>query len=174
MAAKRILQLGDPILRQVSEPLDDPASAAEVLQDLEDTLAEFRRTHGFGRGISAIQIGAPVRVIFCNVGGVRYELINPQWLWQSAEKFALWDDCFSFPNLMVWLERSLSVRLRHQDRQSNWHELDATGPMAELLQHEMDHLDGILSVDHARSTDDLSTREEWSRRGGIPPGVSPQ
>lgn len=171
MAAKRILQLGDPVLRQVSEPLDDPASAAPVIQDLEDTLAEFRRTHGFGRGISAIQIGAPVRIIFCEVDGVRYELINPQWLWLSEEKFALWDDCFSFPNLMVWLERSVSVRLRHQDRAGNWLELDATEAMAELLQHEMDHLDGILAVDHAQSTGDFSTREEWLRRGGASPGI---
>ncbi len=168
MAAKRILQLGDPTLRLISRPVDEPASAAVVLGDLEDTLAEFRRTRGFGRGISAIQIARP-RVIFCQVDGVRYELINPEWVWRSEEKFGLWDDCFSFPNLMVWLERSRQVRLRHQNRAGQWLEFEASDAMAELLQHEMDHLDGVLSVDHARDPRSCSTRDEWGRRQGIPP-----
>lgn len=169
MAVQRILELGDPILRKVSEPVTDFSAAAAVIQDLDETLAEFRRTHGFGRGISAVQIGQAVRIIFCLVDGVRYELINPEWMWQSPEKFSLWDDCFSFPNLMVWLERSRQVRLRHQDLDGNWNELDASGAMAELLQHEMDHLDGILAVDHAESAHMLCTRDEWLRRNGSPP-----
>ncbi len=169
MAAKRILQLGDPILRQASEPVQDPASADAVLQDLEDTLAEFRRAHGFGRGISAIQTGAAQRVIFCLVDGVRYELINPEWVWRSEEKFGLWDDCFSFPNLMVWLERSRRVGLRYQNLAGQWLEFEASDAMAELLQHEMDHLDGVLAVDHARDPRSFSTRDEWLRRQGIPP-----
>ncbi|HPT25410.1 MAG TPA: peptide deformylase [Bryobacteraceae bacterium] len=169
MAACHILELGDPTLRLVSKPVYDLAAVPEVLHDLEDTLAAFRLAHGFGRGISAIQIGRPVRVIFCLVDGIRYELINPEWAWRSPERFALWDDCFSFPNLMVWLERSQRVRLRHQNRAGEWLELDAAGSMAELLQHEMDHLDGVLAVDHARSARDFSTRGEWQRRNGIPP-----
>jgi|GEM_PF-496882 len=169
MATHRILQLGDPVLRSVSQPVAGPAGAASVIRDLQDTLAEFRRAHGFGRGISAVQIGQAVRVIFCLVDGVRFELINPEWVWLSPEKFSLWDDCFSFPGLMVWLERSKHVRLRHQDLDGNWHELEASGAMAELLQHEMDHLDGILSVDHARTPYDFSTRAEWLRRNARPP-----
>jgi peptide deformylase len=170
MAAQRILELGDPTLRLVSEPAADLAAAPAILQDLEDTLAAFRLAHGFGRAISAIQIGHAVRVIFCLVDGVRHELINPEWLWHSQETFSLWDDCFSFPDLMVWLERSQRVRLRHQNRAGDWIELDASGPFAELLQHEMDHLDGILAVDHARTSLDFSTRAECLRRNGLPPG----
>lgn len=170
MAARRILQLGDPILRLVSEKVQDPASAAALLRDLEETLAEFRRVHGFGRGISAIQIGAAQRVIFCLADGVRYELINPEWVWRSEERFGLWDDCFSFPDLMVWLERSRQVRLRYQDLAGQWHELEASDAMAELLQHEMDHLDGVLAIDHAGDGGAFSTRDEWLRRQCIPPG----
>lgn len=173
MAAKRILQLGDPVLRAVSRPVANPAAAASLILDLEDTLAGFRRTHGFGRGISAIQIGAAERVIFCLVDGVRYELINPEWVWRSDERFGLWDDCFSFPNLMVWLERSRQVRLRYQNLAGQWLELEAGDAMAELLQHEMDHLDGVLSVDHARNARAFSTRDEWLRRQGIPPEYAP-
>jgi peptide deformylase len=163
MPVRRILLLGDPVLREVSRRVE-PAETAEVLRDLEDTLAEFRRTHGFGRGISAVQIGAPVRVIFLEVGGRRYELINPEYTFKSEERFMLYDDCFSFPHLMVRLERHKRVGLRHQDRAGEWRELEAVDSLSELIQHEMDHLDGVLAVDHARSSMDLMMREEYLRQ----------
>lgn len=163
MPARRILQLGDPLLRQVSASID-PALAGSVIEDLEATLQEFRRSHGFGRGISAIQIGQAVRVIFLQVDGRRYELINPEYVFRSPERFALYDDCFSFPNLMVRLERHLRVVLRHQDRRGRWSDLPAEGSMSELIQHEMDHLDGVLAVDHAKTAADLMTREEYLRQ----------
>ena len=163
MAIRRILQLGDPLLRAHSLPVV-PAEAGTVLRDLEDTLAEFRRSHGFGRAISAIQIGVPVRVISMQVDGRRYELINPEFTGQSAEMFELWDDCFSFPNLMVRLRRHSRIRLAHQSRDGNTVEIDADGALAELIQHEMDHLDGVLAVDRALDRDSLCTREEWLRQ----------
>lgn len=164
MAARRILQLGDPVLRETSAPVTDFRKAAEVLRDLDDTLAEFRRTHGFGRGISAIQIGVPLRLIFLRAGGAVYELLNPACTWQSEETFELWDDCFSFPHLMVRLRRHRAIGLRHQDVNGEWHELTAEGDLSELIQHEMDHLDGILAVDRAQSARDFATREEWMRQ----------
>jgi peptide deformylase len=164
MAARRILQLGDPLLRAVSSPLPDPAQAAPVLHDLAATLAEFRRTHGFGRAISAIQVGEPVRVIYMEVDGVTYPLVNPEYLWKSDEQFELWDDCFSFPNLMVRLRRSVSLALAWRSPDGARHQVTAQGALSELIQHEMDHLDGILAVDHALDRDSLATREEWLRR----------
>ena len=163
MAVWRILQLGDPVLRSVSLPVS-AADAGPVLRDLEDTLAEFRRTHGFGRAISAIQIGAAVRVIFMQVEDVRYELINPEFTWRSSETFQLWDDCFSFPNLMVRLERHSRVRLMYERRDGSRAEIDAVGALSELIQHEMDHLDGVLAVDRALDGESLCTRDEWLRQ----------
>jgi peptide deformylase len=163
MAARRILQLGDPLLRSVSLRVSC-ADAGPVLRDLADTLAEFRRTHGFGRAISAIQIGAPLRVIFMEVAGVRYELINPEFTWRSLEMFDLWDDCFSFPNLMVRLQRHSGLRLKHEKRDGSSREIAAAGALSELIQHEMDHLDGVLAVDRALGRDGLCTREEWLRQ----------
>lgn len=166
MAVRRILQLGDPVLRQVSLAVDHPAGVAALLADLSDTLAEFRRTNGFGRGISAIQLGDARRVIFLHVDGNPYELINPQYLERSQETFEMWDDCFSFPNLMVRLRRHTSIRVRYQDRSGTWTELAARDAFAELIQHEMDHLDGILAVDRAENCLSLSTREEFLRIKG--------
>src|ERR1700690_45983 len=100
MGVHRIRQLGEPGFREISSPAV-VAAAQPLLDDLRDTLHEFQRTHGFGRGISAIQIGVPKRIIYIEFEGVAYPLINPEFERLSQEKFELWDDCFSFPDLMV-------------------------------------------------------------------------
>ena len=155
--------MGDPLLRRVSALVAQPGDAADLLRDLSDTLAEFRRTHGFGRGISAIQIGDARRVIFLRVEGIPYELLNPEYVEKSVETFELWDDCFSFPNLMVRLRRHTAVRVRYQTPLGGWAELAAQDALSELIQHEMDHLEGILAVDRAESSLDLATRDEFLR-----------
>ena len=164
MPARPIRQLGDPVLREVSTPIGDIASAAPILSDLRDTLHEFQRTHGFGRGISAVQIGEPKRLIYLEFEGRAYCLHNPEYEWMSEERFRLWDDCFSFPNLLVWLERSVSVRVRYIDDAGAPQFVEASGPLSELLQHEMDHLDGVLAIDRALNRNSFSTREEYLRR----------
>jgi peptide deformylase len=163
MPARRILQLGDPILREISAPAS-AADATAIFGDLRDTLHEFQRTHGFGRGISAVQIGELRRLIYIEIGGRAYALRNPVYEFQSFEKFQLWDDCFSFPDLLVWLERHQTVRIRYEDETGAVQTLEADGAFSELLQHEMDHLDGVLAVDRALGRNALCTREEYNRR----------
>jgi peptide deformylase len=167
MPARRILQLGDPLLRAVSAPVGSPGEAAGIFIDLRDTLHEFQRTRGFGRGISAVQIGETKRLIYIEFGGRAYFLRNPVYEMQSEEKFQLWDDCFSFPDLLVWLERSQVVRVRYEDETGAARILEAGNALSELLQHEIDHLDGILAVDRALGRDALCTRAEYVRRHGI-------
>jgi peptide deformylase len=166
MPFRRILQLGDPLLRAVSAPLSAPSEAIPIFEDLRATLHEFRRTHGFGRGISAIQIGEPLRLIYIEFEGVAYAIRNPEYEFQSEAKFRLWDDCFSFPGLLVHLERSQSVRVRYLDEHGKTRLVEAAGPLSELLQHEIDHLDGILAIDRAIDRNSLCTREEYMRRFG--------
>ena len=175
MAIRRILQLGDPLLRSTSR-LVSHSEAAPVLADLRDTLHEFQRVHGFGRGISAVQIGEAVRVIYLEIDGEAHALVNPEFTFLSEEKFRMWDDCFSFPHLMVWLERSLRVGLLYWNADGRACDLEAEGAFAELLQHELDHLDGVLSIDRALDRDSLCTREEWQRRHRFPQaaGISPR
>ncbi|MEX2262201.1 MAG: peptide deformylase [Bryobacteraceae bacterium] len=167
MAARRILQLGDPTLRAVSARVPAAFDARAVFVDLRDTLHEFRRSHGFGRGISAIQIGESLRLIYIEFDAVSYPLRNPEFVYRSEEKFCLWDDCFSFPGLMVWLERSERVAVRYEDAGGAERILEAAGSLSELLQHEMDHLDGILAVDRAIGLNGLATREEFVRRYAV-------
>src|SRR5215467_7555959 len=132
MAARRILQLGDPLLRAVSAPASDPSATRAILEDLRDTLHEFRRTHGFGRGISAVQIGEPTRLIYSEFEGRAYNLINPELTWRSEEAFRLWDDCFSFPELLVWLERAKSVVVEYRDELGEAARIEASGAFSEL------------------------------------------
>ncbi len=164
MPVRRILQLGDPMLRRISLPAACPGDARLVLRDLRSTLHEFQRTHGFGRGVSAVQIGETVRVIYIELEGAAYELINPEFEYLSEKKLRLWDDCFSFPNLMVLVERSVAVRVRYRNLSGENRVLEGLGALSELLQHEMDHLDGILAVDRAVDRDSFCTREEYLRR----------
>jgi len=164
MPARRILQLGDPVLREVSAPVARPEDARTLVRDLRATLHAFRRTHGFGRGISAIQIGVPKRVIYLEFDGVPHPLINPAFESLSARRFRLWDDCFSFPDLLVRVERSVSFRLRYQDPSGQRKMLEGSGALSELVQHEMDHLDGVLAVDRAVDKLSLCTRTEYARR----------
>jgi peptide deformylase len=163
MPVRRILQLGDPVLREISAPAS-AAESAVVFTDLRDTLHEFQRTHGFGRGISAVQIGEVKRLIYIEIGGGAYALRNPVYEFQSEDKFALWDDCFSFPDLLVWLERHQTVRIRYEDEAGAVQRLEVSGAFSELLQHEIDHLDGVLAVDRAIGPNGLCTREEFNRR----------
>jgi peptide deformylase len=165
MPVRPILQLGNPLLREVSAPIRSVPGARGALDDLRDTLHEFQRTHDFGRGISAIQIGEAVRLIYIEIDGRSLCLHNPEYESRSAGVFRLWDDCFSFPDLMVWVERHRSVVVRYLDEHGASRALEAAGALAELVQHEMDHLDGVLAVDRgAAGINSFCTRAEWEFR----------
>lgn len=163
---REILQLGNPVLRERSREITTPCepAARQVLTDLRDTLHDFRRGHGFGRGISAVQIGELVRLIYIEIGGKSYALFNPRLVEQSPDKLTLWDDCFSFPNLVVRLVRAVRVRVAYADQDGAEQLLDAEGDFSELLQHELDHLDGVLAIDRAIDRNSFATREEYLKR----------
>lgn len=175
MAIRDVLQLGDPKLREIAARVTDPTSPEirALVQDLADTLAHWRKTTGYGRGIAAPQIGAGVRVIFLQLpaeaGGPKPEpwpLINPEITWKSEMKIVVWDACLSFLSIFMQVERHRDIDVRYQDLQGEWHEIRAGEErnLSELLQHEIDHLDGILAVDRITDTRMMCTREEFEKR----------
>lgn len=165
MAVKRVLLLGDPGLREVSAPAAGRSAAdlSDLARDLADTLADLRRRYGFGRGLAAPQIGVPLRVIYIDAGTPQV-LVDPALTAADGEVW-LWDDCFSIPGLVVRLRRATRVTVCSCCPDGGTRELTAEGGLAELLQHELDHLDGVLAVDHARDGRDLWLRDEWLRQG---------
>ena len=150
MSIRPVLLLGNPLLRAVSvrvKQYNTPALRA-LIRDLADTLHDFRRRNGFGRGIAASQIGDRRRVVFIDIDGP-LPLVNPEVIRSSRQMMTRWDYCFSFPDLAVKLKRHLSVEVRYRDPEGKEHTLKARGALAELLQHEIDHVDGILALDRA-------------------------
>lgn len=137
-----------------------------VVRDLSDTLAAFRETSGYGRGIAAPQIGVLKRVIFIRMRPVGFSspLVNPEIVGASDRQIELWDDCFSFPDLMVRVARAAQIRVDYQDDRGLKQTIEAEGDLSELLQHEIDHLDGILALQRAISPQSFATRGEWESR----------
>lgn len=168
MPGKEILQLGNPLLVEKSAPVLDFAAAETqtLIRDLSDTLASFREATGYGRGIAAPQIGVLRRAIFIRMQPVGFcdALLNPEIVWASDEKMELWDDCFSFPDLMVRVERAVRISVRYTNGRGAEQTIEAEGDLSELLQHEIDHLDGILAVERAVSPTAFATRAEWQRQ----------
>lgn len=145
-----LVLLGDPRLRRRSEPVEelaDPAFVAEQ-RELILTLEDFRRRAGFGRAISAPQIGVARRLVALNLGGGPFVMINPEITWRSEGTFTLWDDCLSFPDLMVMVRRWESISVEYVDEHGEPHRMtEIDRALSELIQHEIDHLDGVLAVD---------------------------
>ena len=159
---REILLLGNPVLRQKCERVknfSDP-TLGRIVRDLRDTLAGFRTTHGFGRGIAAPQIGVTKAIIFINIDEP-IALINPEITGRSRQMMTLWDDCFSFPELMVRVRRHATVRVQFRDNRGKKQTLVAGGGLSELLQHEVDHTNGILAVDRAIDSHHIILRSEW-------------
>jgi len=165
MAVRRIRQLGDPVLRVRCERVHDPTSAAArlVADDLRDSLRAAKRKYRMGRAIAAPQIGAPVRIVFVEVDKQRWTMVNPEITDVGRDDFEVWDDCFSFPNLLVRVNRAYEVTVTFQDLKGKTHSMDLKEAMAELLQHEIDHVDGILAVDRAHGLDPFAFRKEWDK-----------
>ena len=169
MAIRTVLQLGDPGLREIACRVEDPAAPEirAIVEDLSDTLAYWKSTTGYGRAIAAPQIGAGVRVIFLQLPGAEpWPLANPEIIERSKEKIVVWDACLSFLSIFMQVERHRDIAVRYQDLQGEWHQIQAGEErnLSELLQHEIDHLDGILAVDRITDIRTMCTREEFEKR----------
>jgi peptide deformylase len=153
MPVREILLLGNPLLWRPSQNVNDIRSTQtrELIGDLAETLSDFRLRRGFGRAIAAPQIGEHRRVIFVKMSESAHPmpLINPTILRASREMMEMWDDCFSFPELMVRVRRHLEITVRYTDEYGSQQTATLRDDLSELLQHEIDHLDGILATDRA-------------------------
>jgi peptide deformylase len=169
MALKTILQLGDPRLREIALPVEDPSApeVAALVGDLSDTLAYWRATTGYGRGIAAPQLGVPQRVIFLQLPGEKpWPLINPEIVDRSEEKIVVWDACLSFLSIFMQVERHREITVHYQTVKGESCEFRAGDDrnLSELLQHEIDHLEGVLAVDRITDIKTLCSREEFEKR----------
>jgi len=169
MPIRPILQLGNPLLRQKAAAIEDPTAPEvhDLVRDLADTLAHWRSATGYGRGIAAPQLGELRRVIFLKLPEAEpWPLINPEITKHSAEKITVWDACLSFLSIFMQVERHRQITVRYQSLDGETHEFKAGDDrnLSELLQHEIDHLDGILAIDRVVDVKTICTREEFENR----------
>jgi peptide deformylase len=149
MAIRPILTVPDPRLKQVSKTVDAVDDALRALMD--DMLETMYDAPGIG--LAAIQVGEPVRVIVMDLArgdeepAPRY-FVNPEITWRSEETQPYEEGCLSVPEIYDEVERPARVKLRYLDYNGKPVEEDAEGVFAVCIQHEMDHLDGVLFIDH--------------------------
>jgi len=144
---REILLLGNKELYEVSAPVEkeEVAGLKGVIADLHDTLMAYRGRYGAGRAIAAPQIGIKKRLIYMHIDEP-VVFINPVLAYHDDEMMKVLDDCMSFPGLYVYVLRHQRCAIKYRD--IAWKEcaLELEGDLSELLQHEYDHLDGILAT----------------------------
>nr|MCU0326467.1 peptide deformylase [Spirosomataceae bacterium] len=133
---KDMVLLGDPRLYQVCEPVvpEELPLVADWVADLHNVMEEIRAKYKFGRGIAAPQLGIMKRLIYLNLDKP-YVMINPELVDLSEERFELWDDCMSFPNLLVRVSRHKSLKIRYVDQNWQVQEWAVSDAISELIQH---------------------------------------
>ena len=160
---KEILKLGDPRLYNICEELTlkDNNLLLDWINDMHDTLMDYRKTYGAGRAIAAPQIGIFKRLIYMFTDKP-YVFVNPVITFPDEEKYILLDDCMSFPGLAVKVERYKKANITYFDENFTPCKMHLEGDFSELLQHEYDHLNGILAT--MRAVDNKSLFLKQIRR----------
>ena len=149
MALRDIITLPDKRLRQVSDPVKAvDAKLRALVDDMFETMYKAP-----GVGLAAIQVGVPQRVITVDTAKKDEPknpqvFINPEVIWSSDDKGTYEEGCLSIPEYYEEVERPLQVKVRFMDLTGKTHEVEANGMLATVLQHEIDHTNGVLFIDH--------------------------
>ena len=151
MAIRTMRHLPDPVLRQKAKRVSTIDSSIQRL--IDDMVETMRQSNGVG--LAAPQVGVSLRVVVVQMPGEDpIAIINPKIVKRAGER-EMTEGCLSIPGYVGEIKRSLSVTVKGQNRQGKAIRLKGTGLMAEALEHELDHLNGILYVDHLESRDKL-------------------
>jgi len=149
MALRDIIILPDKRLRLVSEPVGKiTAETRKLVEDMFDTMYEAP-----GIGLAAIQVGVPQRIVTMDLSKKEDEkqprvFINPEIVWSSDDPSIYEEGCLSIPEFYEEVERPAQVRVKFLDLDAREQEIEASGLLATCLQHEIDHLNGVLFIDH--------------------------
>jgi len=173
MAVRKIIRMGHPLLRKTARPLSGEDLSSDwfgrLVEDMVDTLHDYG-----GIGLAAPQIAEPWRLALIEIAGgpTRYGdipevpltvFVNPEIEVLNEEAAGYWEGCLSVPGLRGFVERPQLVRVRYQSVNGESRELELSGFLATVFQHEFDHLDGRLYVDRIKDPALLAFEEEYLR-----------
>ncbi|MFX4261672.1 peptide deformylase [Pelotomaculum propionicicum] len=154
MAVYKIVEIGDEILKEKAKPVKSISSnIIKLLDNLADTLYNAK-----GAGLAAPQIGVSKRVVVVDIGEGLYELVNPQIISSSGQETDI-EGCLSIPGIVGDVTRAATVKVKYLDRHGKEKSVTAKGMLARAMQHEIDHLDGILYIDRAANIRKLKQKE---------------
>ena len=169
MSVKPIVLLGDPRLRLKGEPVDRFDRALhELLDDLAQTMRDAP-----GLGLAAPQLGESLQVCVVDVDDTVVELVNPRIVRAAGDDTDL-EGCLSIPGYVAYVERREKVWLVAQDRHGKKFRTSGSGIIARAFQHELDHLQGTLFIDHLASLDDLIPVAQLREEVDVPVDAEPQ
>ncbi|MGM0501583.1 MAG: peptide deformylase [Bacillota bacterium] len=143
MAVLKIRELGDPVLRTKANKVDEVTDKTRnLLDNMEETMRDAN-----GVGLAAPQVGISKDVVVIDVGRGLLELINPEIIEKSSKTYIDEEGCLSIPNRLDQVERAYQITVKALDRTGEEFELEAEGLLARAIQHELDHLEGVLFID---------------------------
>ena len=168
MTVKEVLLLGNPKLYEISKPVEksELREIKTLVDDLHDTLMDFKDKYGAGRAIAAPQIGIMKRLIYMYTNE-SFVFINPSLDKMNPLMMEVWDDCMCFPDLLVRVYRHKTCTISYYDMEWEKQEMDLEDHLSELLQHECDHLDGILAVSKAIDGKSFALRSQKEMVNGF-------
>lgn len=158
--------IGNPKLRGQSADVSDFGENLHgIIQDLKDTLIHLQETKKIGRALAAPQISYNKKVIYYGLPEKPFIMVNPKITSKSKEKFWVWDSCFSFDvAFFVEILRHKKIRVEYQDENGESIVKEFVDDMSELVQHETDHLQGVLATDHLTDVKRIILRQEWEKQ----------
>ena len=175
MAVRKVIRMGHPTLREIAEPVEPDFIGSDefnrLLADMEDTLHDYG---GVGLAAPQIDVGLRLAIIEIPGGASRYGdlepmplsvFVNPTIEVLNPTTAGNWEGCLSVPGLRGWVDRPQHIRVNYLDEQATPVELELQGFIATVFQHEFDHLDGRLYVDHITDMRKLSFEDELMRYG---------
>ena len=148
MPQKNIITIPDPLLKSISKPVDKISNDIKILvKDMFETMYNAP-----GIGLAAVQIGIPLRVVVIDISKGEekkpHYFLNPNIVWRSNKTSTYEEGCLSIPNQFAEIERPESCRVEYLDLNNQKREIEAKGLLSTCIQHEIDHLNGVLFIDY--------------------------
>lgn len=171
MSILKVARIGNPVLRAVAPPVErsdiQRPAFQKFIDDMIETMTEYR-----GIGLAAPQVHESLRLVVVGIQNDEDDedakievvpLINPEVTAAGKDLIEGWEGCLSIPEMRGRVPRAADIRVRAYDRKGNRIDRPFTGFPARVVQHEVDHLDGILFIDRMRSLDTLTYLDEFAR-----------
>ena len=165
----RLRTYGDPCLRKVARPVSVVGPAERLLiREMVAAMYAFD-----GTGLAASQVGVLEMIFVADIGEGPFAIINPQIIHRSGKQTVMEEGCLSFPGIRLKIKRPEKVIVRYLSERNETLEVELSGTPAKVFQHEIDHLNGRMIIDHASRADKTKLKDKLSQLEGLQKKIRP-